>query len=197
MSSKSKTTREKILNAAQTLLEENHGLGVRMGDIAKAAKVSRQALYLHFNSKTALVSATRDYVDRIHKVDARIAAITTLETADLRLTAYVEFWADYLPKIYGLARALYASRELDEASGAAWEECMVAHFAMCEKIVADMRAEGHLAQSWDRQQAAQMMFNLLSFPMWEALAIHRGWSADTYAKRMLLMLHQGIFSAAR
>ncbi len=197
MSSVTQNTRAKILNAARNLLEEKQGIGVRMGDIAKAAKVSRQALYLHFDSKTALVSATRDYVDQIHKVDAQIARITALETADLRLSAYVTFWAEYLPKIYGLARALYASRELDEASGAAWDECMVAHFAMCQKIANDMGQENRLAQGWGTLEAAQMMFNLLSFPMWEALAIHSGWSADAYVKRMLTMLDRGIFNGPR
>lgn len=37
-------------------MEDRRGQGVRMGDIAKAAGISRQAIYLHFDTRTALMS---------------------------------------------------------------------------------------------------------------------------------------------
>ena len=40
-------TRTKILNACRALLEGDAGAATRMGDVAKAAGVSRQAVYLH------------------------------------------------------------------------------------------------------------------------------------------------------
>ena len=48
MSSENLETREKIMRATWKLLEESGGSGVRMSDIAKAAGISRQAVYLHF-----------------------------------------------------------------------------------------------------------------------------------------------------
>ena len=58
MSSHAPDTRTKILQATRQLMEERRGLGVRMSDIAKAAGVSRQAVYLHFDSRIELLSAT-------------------------------------------------------------------------------------------------------------------------------------------
>ncbi len=54
MSSENSETRDRILDAAWTLLEEKAGSGVRMSDIARQAGISRQAVYLHFASRTEL-----------------------------------------------------------------------------------------------------------------------------------------------
>jgi hypothetical protein len=36
------------------------------------------------------------------------------------IAAYVRFWASYAPDVYGLAKALLAQRETDEAAAATW-----------------------------------------------------------------------------
>ena len=54
MSSENSETRTRILKAAWTLLEASRGRGVKMGDIASAAGVSRQAVYLHFATRADL-----------------------------------------------------------------------------------------------------------------------------------------------
>ena len=54
MSSERIETREKILQAAVRKLEESGGRGVRMGDIARETGISRQAVYLHFATRTGI-----------------------------------------------------------------------------------------------------------------------------------------------
>ncbi|MBL4878008.1 MAG: helix-turn-helix transcriptional regulator, partial [Hyphomonas sp.] len=56
MSSENLETREKIMRATWKLLEESGGSGVRMSDIAKAAGISRQAVYLHFPTRADLLT---------------------------------------------------------------------------------------------------------------------------------------------
>ena len=53
-------------------MEQRHGLGVSMGDIAKAAGISRQAVYLHFASRTELMIATTNYVDEVKGLNERL-----------------------------------------------------------------------------------------------------------------------------
>ena len=67
-------TRERILNAAWKLLEADKAASVRMGDIAKEAGISRQALYLHFSTRAELLVATARYLDDVKNVDQRLAA---------------------------------------------------------------------------------------------------------------------------
>ena len=65
MSRNDSDTRQRILKQALRLLEENRGKNVRMNDIAKAAGVSRQAIYLHFKSQADLMIATVQFGDQL------------------------------------------------------------------------------------------------------------------------------------
>ena len=66
-------TRTKILDATWRLLVDAPvGTEVHMRDIAKEAGVSRQALYLHFESRTDLMIATVAYVDEIKGLAERL-----------------------------------------------------------------------------------------------------------------------------
>ena len=56
------TTRTRIMTAARALLEER-GFDVGMGDIARRAGISRQAVYLHFESKTDLLQQLTTWVE--------------------------------------------------------------------------------------------------------------------------------------
>ena len=65
MSSKNMQTRSKILQATLELLEAGEGGEIRMGDIAKRAGISRQALYLHFATRAELLVETTFYLDEL------------------------------------------------------------------------------------------------------------------------------------
>ena len=48
---------------------------MRLSDIAKAAGISRQAVYLHFTSRAELLVATVRFVDQVHGLDERLAGL--------------------------------------------------------------------------------------------------------------------------
>ena len=73
MSRKKPDTRTRILEATVHMLEEQGGRGVRMGDIARESGVSRQAVYLHFASRTELLNAATKFLDERLEVDRRLA----------------------------------------------------------------------------------------------------------------------------
>ncbi|MCA9734998.1 helix-turn-helix transcriptional regulator, partial [candidate division KSB1 bacterium] len=72
MSSKNKDTRTRILEVTWHLMEQQRGQGVRLADVAAAAGVSRQAVYLHFGSRTELMIATTAYVDEVKGLNDRL-----------------------------------------------------------------------------------------------------------------------------
>ena len=104
MSSESIETRTRILETTVRMLEEHGGRGVRMGDIAKAAGISRQAVYLHFASRAELLVAATRYLDEILDVDARLAPSRAATSGVERLALYIECWGSYIPEIYGVAK---------------------------------------------------------------------------------------------
>ena len=72
------------------MLEEHWGRGVRMGDIAAAAGISRQAVYLHIASRTQLLVATTRYLDEALEADTRLAPSRATNTGVESQALYIE-----------------------------------------------------------------------------------------------------------
>jgi AcrR family transcriptional regulator len=178
------TTRERILRETWQL-EERRGQSVRLEDIAKSAGVSRQALYLHFGSRSELFIATARYVDDQLHLMARIQEACEAE-ANRAIEALITWWANYVPDIYGLARALLILRETDEAASAAWADRMQAMYSGFLSAMQSIADCGLLSADWDAEQAADFLWALLSIETWERLTIDRGWSKERYIERMQL-----------
>ena len=124
MSRENPSTRERILNAAWKLLDSNPGTAARMSDIAKAAGVSRQALYLHFPNRTELFIATTRHQDEVFGVQDMLSASRAATSGEDRLAAFVTAWGNYIPKIFGVAKTLMVMSETDADAAGAWHERM-------------------------------------------------------------------------
>jgi AcrR family transcriptional regulator len=180
MSSNKIETRKRILKATWQLMEQRRGQNVHMLDIAKAAGISRQAVYLHFNSRTELMVATMDYVDGVKGLQKRLNRLETATSAIELLEACVEVWGNYIPEIYGLAKAMLSTRETDEAMATAWNNCMACLLNACQETIAALDREGKLAPEWTPQEAIEMLYTMLSIQNWEQLIIERGRSPQQY-----------------
>lgn len=180
MSSEMMDTKTRILKATWQLMEQRHGLGVKMSDIAKEAGISRQAVYLHYASRTELMIATVHYVDEVKGLNDRLKQLETATTGKALLERSVEVWGNYIPEIYGLAKALLIARETDEAAAAAWNDCMFCLKETCKKIIEALDKEGSLASEWSIDEAVDMLWTLLSIQNWEQLKIEDNWSTNQY-----------------
>ena len=179
MSSENPATRIRILDAAWTLLETG-GSKVRMSDIAKEAGVSRQAVYLHFPSRTDLLIATTRHIDAANDVDARLAASRAAGSGAERLALYVAAWGGYIPEIYGVGRALMAMQDSDPEARRAWDDRMQAMRHGCAAAVRALAEEGSLRPDLDETRATDLLWMLLSVRNWEQLTQEAGWSQEDY-----------------
>mgnify|MGYP001551957771 FL=1 len=184
MSSKNVETRTRILDATVRVLEQSGGHGVRMGDIAKESKISRQAVYLHFTSRTELLIAATLYRGDLLDVEGRLAPSRAAATGVERLRLYIEFWGNFVPEIYGVAKALMMAQETDEAAAAAWRDRMLAMRDGCRAAIEALQADGTLAQEWTRPKAIDALWTMLLVPNWEHLTIECGWSTKQYIRWM-------------
>lgn len=184
MSSKNLDTREKILKAAARMLVEHGGKGARMADIAKETGISRQALYLHFKSRTDLLIAATLYVGDRLDVESRLAPSRAATSGVERLRLYIDFWGNFLPEIYGVGKALMMVQDADEAAAAAWADRMDAMRDGCRAAIDALLADGSLAEGWTRKKAIDAFWTMLLVPNWEALTIDCGWSKTDYIRRM-------------
>lgn len=193
MSSENLETREKIMRATWKLLEESGGSGVRMSDIAKAAGISRQAVYLHFPTRADLLTGTARYMDEARNIDERLVASREATGVD-RLDFWVEAWGNYIPEIHGVGRALIAMRDTDEAAAAAWNDRMQAVRHGCEAAVTALKSAGRLMPDYSVEQATDLLWALLSVEMWEKLRFECGWSQTAYVAAMQKMARDSLVS---
>ena len=184
MSSEKNPTRTRILKASWKLLEEGGGADVRMSDIAKAAGISRQALYLHFPTRAELLVETTRYLDEFYDIQGQLAATRAAVTGRDRLREWVAVWGDYIPKVYGISKALLAMKDSDAEVAAAWQDRMQAVREGCAAAVAALRRDAILSPDLSETQATDLLWTLLSVRTWEHLRQECGWSQESYLAEM-------------
>lgn len=173
-------TRRKILTACWELMVENIGQGVRMSDIAKAAGISRQALYLHFKTRSDLMIATTQFMDDELDVGRRLKKYRTATDPIEKIKAYVTAWAGHMEDIQGMARALLALSPTDDEARAAWNERMDAIHTQCRIMTDALAKEGRLQPPLSAKKAADLFAVTISFENWDRLRRHYGWGKKAY-----------------
>jgi AcrR family transcriptional regulator len=194
MSSEELNTRTRILEATWKLLEQQPNKDVSMSAIARATGITRQAVYLHFASRTELMIATTEYVDEVKGLYQRMERIGAARSGIEMLEAYVDVWGNYIPEIYGIARALLRVKETDEAAAAAWFRCMDCLRDVCKQIIETLQQEGKLTNALSPADAVDMLLVMLSIEQWELLTRDCGWSHQKYVNEMKKLLVQSFVS---
>ena len=183
MSSSESETRTRILEATWQLLEQQSS-NVRMGDVAKAAGLSRQAVYLHFGSRAELMIATARYGDQVRNLDERLKPYRAATTGIAQLETFIAFWGNYIPEIYGIARALLATRETDAAVASAWQDRMDSVRSGCREIIGALGHDQMLSPKITPEEGVDLLWTLLSIRNWENLVLECGWSTSQYIDRL-------------
>ena len=192
MSRAENPTRDRILSATLQLLENGGANAIRMSDIAKASKISRQALYLHFPNRAELLIATTRHLDQVHDIQNQLAGTRTAATGRKRLAAWVDVWGNYIPTIYGVAKALLAMRDTDAEASAAWDDRMAAMREGCAAAVAALKRDGDLVAGISEVEATDLLWTLLSVRNWEHLRRDCGWSHARYLDVMRQTAEQAL-----
>src|SRR5262249_13110811 len=97
-------TRERICEAALRLIVKRGGVDVPLADVAKAARVSRQALYLHFKDRAALFLAVAQHADDKRGLPEAIRRLQQAPTGLDALRYMAATRATLNPEIWPLAR---------------------------------------------------------------------------------------------
>jgi len=188
MSSRKQRTRDRILESARQLLVERGYHGVGLEEVARAAGVSRQALYLHFNSKAELLVAMAQYNDERLGIPEILGPAREAKTALEALDAGIAAYGAIEPQIYEVARVIYAARHSDEAAETAWQDRMAARMDNIRPVIERLRAENLLAEGWTVDEAVDFVWALVSVHTYEYLVVERGWSIDQLVGRLRVML---------
>lgn len=174
-------TRLEILDAAWDLIAAR-GAAVSMAEIATAVGMTRQSVYVHFNSRGGLLMAL------VRRADARFFIWEGFETAmtekepAARLDAVLGVWLDFVPKIHPVATDLIRMRATDEDAARAWEDRMSELLKFYRGLMSGVKKEGALAADWSAPRAADYLWAASSVQAWDLLVRERGWSEAAASK---------------
>ncbi|HJT43275.1 MAG TPA: TetR/AcrR family transcriptional regulator [Rhizomicrobium sp.] len=186
-------TRSRILEAALARVRESQGEGLTMSEVADQAGLSRQAVYLHFADRKALMIALTRYADEARYADrerglaAKMASILGAPSARAAVAAMVAMQAGDNPGLWPVARLFDRLRRDDPAVDAAWQERLANRLAGCRAIAERFKAEGALAPHLSVETAADLLWTLTSQRMWEELVMGRGWTVERYRSHIIYL----------
>lgn len=184
MSKISEETRATILEAAWNLMAEQRRLDAGMAEIAAAAGVTRQTLFLAFGNRAGvLVAMARHQDTRGDHVQAmRQIAATGSDVAALH--AFVDAWLDYLPIVYPVAIQLETDSLSDADANAAWQDRIFSQGVRLglDRILGQIAAGGGLPAGQDPSRLADVCLTLLVPSSWRFLVVERGWTAEAFAR---------------
>ena len=193
----SSPTRRRIFEAAWNLIVVRGDAGVTMAHIAKKAKISRQALYLHFADRAQLLDALVRYADEKRGLTSAIQHIVDAPTAREALGRMVSLQARQNPRIWGIALAFEAVRRTDKAAQRSWQRRQARRLETCRTIIERLRREGELRPTLTMEEATDLLYVITSLRMWEDLVLVRGWTADQYQERVTRLLLESLTAASR
>lgn len=181
-------SKERILGVALSLMQKKGGADVTMAEIAKAARLSRQAVYLHFADRAELLIAVVRYADEKRGLEQEIRKITEAPDGMAALSEMVSLQARMNPTIWAVARAFEAVRRRDPAAERSWQDRLQHRLAGCRALVERLRRECLLRPGLAPAVAADLLWSITSLRTWEDLVVERGWSSAQYEERVRRLL---------
>jgi AcrR family transcriptional regulator len=181
-------TRRRICEAALRLIVKRGGADVPLADVAKAARVSRQALYLHFKDRAALFLAVAQHADDKRGLPEAIRRLQQASTGLEALHRFAATRAALNPEIWPLARILDNVRRDDPAAEITLQRRVVQRLGACRAIVDQLARDGSLRGGLEPAIAADLLWAFTSLRTWEDLVLVRGWTAAQYEERLVATL---------
>jgi AcrR family transcriptional regulator len=185
---RSRRTRLALLAAARSLLEEHGFEALTMAAVAERAGVSRRAVYLHFASRTELVTALFGYVNEAEDLAASLHPVLDAPDSVAALDEWARHLARYHPRLLAHGRAFARVRDSDPDAAELWSMVTADWRSICRKLAGRLHREDRLAPGWTVATAADMLWALMSFDVLEGLLVECGWSRRRYAERMSALL---------
>jgi AcrR family transcriptional regulator len=185
---RSRRTRAALLAAARALLEEQGAEALTMAAVAERAGVSRRAVYLHFASRTELVTELFGYVSEQEGLAASLQPVWDAPDAAAALREWAAHLARFHPRILAVARAIQRVRRSDPGADRHWRLVAADQQARCRRLARWLAREGRLARPWTVPAATDMLWALMSFELLEELLADRGWSPARYRAHLAALL---------
>jgi AcrR family transcriptional regulator len=176
-------TRTLILEAARGMFEEHGYYGAGLGAVAKKAGVSRQAIYLHFQSKAELLTALHLHIFATDVAPVLERHPITDETTGLDvLDATIAVDAEVAAKVWRIHEALTMARRQHPEVEATLRPRENERYDDLLDLGRRLERDGALPPQIPVGTFADMLWGLLNIGTYKNLVIERSWSLDQYRR---------------
>lgn len=186
---KAQATKNRILDAAETLLIEKGFAGMTVADVARTAGVSPQTVYAIFTSKAGIIMAAIE--DRVLNDDANVDAIKLLQSAQdalliLKGTATLvrNVYEGNAPTFTAVYGACVVSPQLAELEADLGE----LRLQKQDPVVKNLMASGQIHPHLCKETIRDILWAITSREVYYLFVVKRGWSPDKYEKQLFSML---------
>lgn len=185
---RSHRTREALLTQARALVERQGLSALTMASVAEPAGVTRRAVYLHFATRTELITALYEYVNETDEQVASLKAVWQAPDAAMALDEWAHHLARCHTPLIPFGREVQRVRGTDPDAEHYWNLVMRQWRGSCRRLAEWLATEMRLAAPWTVPTAADMLWALMSFDVLEALVVDRRWSHKRLARRLSALL---------
>ncbi len=193
---RSRRTAEALLSATRRLIEDMGFEAVTMAAVAEAAGVSRRAVYLHYSTRAELLAALLGHLGETEELGASLSRVWDSPDAVSALDEWARHIARAHPRIMPVARAVEQVRRTDPDAAAMHNNVMSRWLKGSRRLAQWLRDDGRLASPWTVDTAADMLWALMSWDVVERLLIDRGWSRESFADSLALLLRSTFVAPA-
>ena len=186
---RSRRTREAVLAATRVILESDGFEALTMTAVASRAGISRQAVYLHFRTRTELVTALFGYMAEQEGLSESLGSVRDAPDAVTALREWARHLAGYHPRLMAVDRAIDRVRHVD-ADAARYRETIDARqMANCRMLAERLAGEARLADPWTVDTAADMLWSLIATDLFERLRA-RDWTTAAATEHLQAMFER-------
>ncbi len=193
--SRGRRTKTEVLDIAWGLISEK-GADVSVSEIAAAAGITRQTIYMHFGSRGGLLVALVRRADDRFEIKESFDQALQLPDPRNRLTATLDAWLAFVPKIYPVATDLIRLRATDQEAATAWEDRMTALRTWLADLMQSLADDDALNDNWTPRQASTFFWAETSVQTWGLLRYDCGWDEATITQKMTLSLTRTLLKPA-
>ena len=179
-------TQSHILTTAWDLIQREGRQDIGLSDIAAAAGVSRQTLFLAFGNRAGLLLAMVRHKDGQTDHVARLRAQGALPCTPTNFMGSLAIWLDYLPVVYPVAILLDAAGITEtEAAQAINDRMKGALLSNFRRQITVIGAEGGLHPGANPKAVADRIWSSVHLQAWRLLVLDCGWSPQEFTKDRL------------
>ncbi len=188
LNARSRRSRAALLDATRELISAGGFDALSMAAVAERAGVTRRAVYLHFSTRTELVSALFARLGETEEIGASLQRVWDSPDS---LSALGE-WGRHLgrihPRILLVMQAAERARHVDPDAAALWEAGQQRWLAGARRLADWLAQDGRLAEPWTAATAADMIWALMSPDLLDRLINERHWSPRRIGEQLAVML---------